>query len=235
MVEFLFFNLIYVTWQRLYLIYLFIYFLGDHGLINTSYEREIKLDKYIDSKQDIRYLGGFTNIFLYTYQNVTETVFEKLKNGSKEKDSHFRVYRKKDLPNYLHAKNSKLLPEIIVLPDPGWVITNEKNNIPYLKGKWERGDHGYDITERKMNPGFMAVGPMFRKGFHKKCIKTVDVYSLMTYILDLVPHKNDGRFGRVKPLLQDFKDERPENIVDMSEVDLDDPVKCPWINWGFQV
>lgn len=73
----------------------------------------------------------------------------------------------------------------------------------------------------------MAVGPMFRKGFHKKCIKTVDLYSLMTYILDLTPHKNDGRFGRVKPLLQDFKDERPEDIIDMSDVDPDDPVKCP--------
>jgi len=201
--------------------------IGDHGMIHTSHTRQILIDDYIDSISTVRYIGGFTNIFYYTYPNSTDEVYRSLKKASEEENSHFKVFRRIDIPEYLHVKNNKRTADILMLPDPGWVVLNKKSNMPpYLKGEWERGDHGYDITERKMSPAFYAIGPSFRSSFRKRCIKTVDIYSLMCYILDLKPHMNDGVFGRIKPFLQDFASQRPEDTINYSFADEDDPIKC---------
>ncbi|XP_057291741.1 bis(5'-adenosyl)-triphosphatase ENPP4-like [Hydractinia symbiolongicarpus] len=176
--------------------------IGDHGHINTSSSRVLQLDDYVDSKHDLRYISGFTNIFLYTKHNKTKSAYEKLKKGSEKEDSHFKVYLKEDIPEDFHVKKNNRTAPILILPDPGWIMTNQKEKVPYLKGDWKRGEHGYSIYERNMNPGFYAFGPMFRQGYRKTFIRTVDIYSLMCFILNLKPHANDGDFDKVKDVFK---------------------------------
>lgn len=82
-------------------------------------------------------------------------------------------------------------------------MVDKKALPPYLKADdWVRSEHGYDSMDRDMNPGFFAFGPAFKRGFKKFCIETVDLYGLMSTIMDIEPSPNDGRFSRVAPLLK---------------------------------
>ena len=78
--------------------------------------------------------------------------------------------------------------------------------VPYLQGDWYRGDHGYDIKHKDMNPAFFAYGPSFKKGYRKKCVHMVDVYGLMCRVLNITCRSNDGRVERIQSLLVDGGD-----------------------------
>ncbi|XP_066920630.1 bis(5'-adenosyl)-triphosphatase ENPP4-like [Clytia hemisphaerica] len=176
-------------------------FVGDHGHITTTSDRMIDLSRLVNLKDDIEGLFGFTNVFLYTKPNKTAKVYKKLKKFS-EKSTTFRVFLKKDIPKYLHVGNNSRTGDILILPEPGWIVVDKTALAEYLqKPNWIRSEHGYDSLNREMNPGFFAFGPMFKKGFKKPCIKTVDLYGLMCKILGMEPSQNDGKFERVKPLL----------------------------------
>ena len=146
-------------------------------------------------------------------------MYKKLKHAVDNTTSHFKVYLKKEIPEYFHIKNNKNTGDILILADPGWFMrTNKENNT---EDDWERGTHGYSNFVRNMNPGFLAFGPMFRAGFRKRCVKTVDIYSLICHILDINAEKNDGNFKRVKPLLKEYAEDIPEDVVDA-----EDPIHC---------
>lgn len=192
--------------------------------MSTSHERQLYLDDIIDLKNDVISVRGFTNVFIYTKDEKTASVFEKLKKASAN-DTRFHVFLKKDIPNYFHIKNSSRTSDILLLAQAGWVIMQSRKWRPhYLKGDWKRGEHGFDNMDRDMNPGFFGYGPMLRSGYKKRCIKSIDLYSLMCYILNIRPHDNDGRFQRMKPFLKDFKDEKEESESYQEEDD--DPIKC---------
>ena len=161
----------------------------------------IDLSKLVNLKDDIEGVFGFTTVFLYAKPNKTAKVYKKLKKIS-EKSTTFRVFLKDDIPKYLHVGNNSRTGDILILPEPGWIVVDKTALAEYLqKPNWVRSEHGYDTLNREMNPGFFAFGPMFKKGFKKPCIKTVDLYELMCKILGMEPGQNDGKFERVKPLL----------------------------------
>lgn len=159
------------------------------------------MDDYFDTKKNVRFIGQFTNVFIYPKAGRTKYIYDKLKKAT---NKHYKVYLKKDIPDKFHIKNNKYTAAILLLPDPGWTVTCDLNKVPYLKGKWERGDHGYTNSEAKMHPAFFAYGPVFRKGYRKKVVHTVDMYNLIAHILKIKPRKNDGQYSRVKSLLSEF-------------------------------
>jgi len=175
--------------------------IGDHGHVNTTHEQIIDMDKYIDTEKDIKHFGGFTNVFLKTNPGKKKYVYDKLKNANK----HWRVWLKEDIPERFHVKNNSRTGDILVLPDPGWVVKNKAGGPEYIDNWFERGEHGYDPRERMMNPAFFGYGPAFRGGVRQRCIQTVDIYSMMTFALGLKPLKNDGDFERVKGFFKIFE------------------------------
>ena len=86
-------------------------------------------------------------------------------------------------------------------------MTTDLRDPPYLKGKWERGDHGYSNEHRVMSPAFFAWGPSFRSGYRVKCIHTVDVYSLMQHLLNMNCKSTDGNWNRIRSVLKNEDDE----------------------------
>ena len=110
---------------------------------------------------------------------------------------------KEEIPPYMHIRNNSRTGDILILPEPGWIVVDKNALPPYLKADdWVRSEHGYDSMDRDMNPGFFAFGPAFKRGYKKFCIETVDLYNLMCTIMDIDPSPNDGRFSRVAPLLK---------------------------------
>ena len=53
-----------------------------------------------------------------------------------------------------------------------------------------------------MHPIFIAAGPAFRKSFTiEKQFETVDIYSLVCFVLGVEPHENEGDFERISQIL----------------------------------
>ena len=181
--------------------------------MTTSADRMIDLSKLVNITQDIEGIFGLTNVFLYTKPNKTRKVYEQLKSEA-DKSTLFRVFLKENIPKYLHIRNNTRTGDILILPEPGWIIVDKPRLPDYLKDpEWVRSEHGYDSMHRDMSPGFFAFGPMFKKGFKKFCIKTVDLYELMCKILGMMPDPNDGKFERVKPLLIDDKNRKKLELL----------------------
>ncbi len=62
-----------------------------------------------------------------------------------------------------------------------------------------------------MHPVFVARGPAFKKNYTTNSLKihSVDVYSLMCFLLNLKPAENNGTFDNIKNLIdENYYDER---------------------------
>lgn len=70
------------------------------------------------------------------------------------------------------------------------------------------GDHGYDNRVDSMHPIFYAFGPVFRRKLLAEPFRSVDIYPLMSHVLQLKERKTNGSFSNVKNLL------RPPNWFD---------------------
>jgi len=108
-----------------------------------------------------------------------------------------KAYRKEELPAHLHYGTNPRLPEVVVIADGGWIA-----GIRPVPSGYNRGDHGYDWKWKEMHSIFYAEGPAFKKGFETDTLYNVDVYNIITRILNIVPAQNDGNPERILPLFR---------------------------------
>jgi len=114
---------------------------------------------------------------------------------------HEQCWRKADIPARLHYGTNPRVPAIVCLAEPGWVIWTH-DFIASLKGGFVYGMHGYDPADPLMGALFVAEGPSFRQGMVHPTFGNVDVYPLLTHLLEIRPEPNDGKFGEVTDMLR---------------------------------
>ena len=114
---------------------------------------------------------------------------------------HEQCWRKADIPARLHYGTNPRVPAIVCLAEPGWVIWTH-DFIASLKGGFVYGMHGYDPADPLMGALFVAKGPSFRQGMVHPTFGNVDVYPLLTHLLEIRPEPNDGKFGEVTDMLR---------------------------------
>ncbi len=174
---------------------------SDHGMSETSKDRMIYLDDYIDFDEVFipRFegkagasLGAFVNIYLE--KNNLDEIYNKLK----DKNPHMRVYKFKDIPKKWYLDNYDRMGDIFIVADAGWLIWGKG-----LKSRYKnppKGMHGFDVFHPEMRASFLAIGPGFKKSFKARPIESVDVYSINAHLLGIKPAKTDGDFERVKEI-----------------------------------
>lgn len=102
---------------------------------------------------------------------------------------------KANIPAYLHYGSNAYIGDIIVLPDLGWLVTDDTDfNVG--------GAHGFDPTYDDMQVMFRACGPDFKKGYTASKFHNVSIYSLLAYLLGITPEKTDGSLEEVKGMLK---------------------------------
>jgi len=93
------------------------------------------------------------------------------------------------MPERFRFSNHYRIPEIIMMADMSYTITNR----PFFE---QRGiiaaTHGYDNMEPEMRTFFAAGGPDFKQGVVVDPFESVHIYELMAYLLRLEPAPNDG-------------------------------------------
>ena len=160
------------------------------------------LDNFFDpaDAERIFWVGEFTQIF--PKPGKEDKIYEAIR---KRLPSTAKIYRRSKLPKRFHLANSKRLAPLIVVPQTGTVVTNKER---YARAEREgnldkvRGGHGYDNRDPLMRATFIADGSKFKKGFTSKPFESVDVYNLMSKILDINAAPNDGKWSRIRKVLK---------------------------------
>ena len=117
----------------------------------------------------------------------------------------WNVYlRDVDMPPRWHFAASYRIAPIFLVPDPGWVIINSKEEFDPEEDEdyYPKGIHGYDNDNELMRSLFLARGPALKYDYPVKPFDNIEVYGIMTNILGIKANPNNGTLpkGRLQRL-----------------------------------
>ena len=154
---------------------------SDHGM--SQIDKLITISDILDPADITEvYYGPMT--LLYT--DHVDKNYKILKESGK----NFKVFKKDELPDELHYKNSKWISPIILIADSGFSIGDSS----------PPGMHGFMLPNNEMNSIFIAKGPRIVKNsnsyFEKENridpFSSINVYEFICNLLDVRPRPNNG-------------------------------------------
>lgn len=167
---------------------------GDHGMVGTCDKKLIFLDdltswieiptewvQYYTPLLAIRPPSG------YSPKDVVAKMNESLKSGKVDNGQYLSVYLKEELPSRLHYAASDRIPPIIGLVQEGYKVEQKRSTRQECGGA-----HGYDNAFFSMRTIFIAHGPQFARGRKVPSFENVQIYNLVTTILNIQGATNNG-------------------------------------------
>jgi len=113
----------------------------------------------------------------------------------------YDCWRRETLPARWHYGTHPRVPPIICQMHEGWdALAGE--DVPARHAGHVRGSHGYDPALASMRAVFIARGPSFVSGTTLPPFDNVDVYPLLTRLLDVPAAPNDGDPRTLQPALR---------------------------------
>ena len=175
---------------------------SDHGMAGYKLRDAIVLDRLFDANAAAKvfWTGEFTQIF--PKPGMEKRIYDAIRSRL---PPTARIYKKVDIPSRFRISKAGRIAPLIIVPQPGTVITNIER---YAKAEREgtldkpKGGHGYDNRHPLMRATFIGYGPNFKTGYVSDPFESVDVYNLMSKILKLKPATNDGKWRRIKKVLR---------------------------------
>ena len=162
---------------------------SDHGMAELSEEKVIYLEDLIDLNS-VDVIDWTPVAMLKPMEGKTEEVYRALK----ENEENYRVYKKEDLPQKYGFTNHYRIPEIIMIADVGYTITNRTF---FEQRGLIAATHGYDHEAPEMRTIFMVSGPSFTPGKTVPAFLALNLYELMAHLLDVEPAENDGKLIQI--------------------------------------
>lgn len=171
---------------------------SDHGMTEISQERYVNIEE-LASCNSCKYFnrGAVMNIFIQD-KNEVGNVYKNLK----QRENHFRVYKREEIPSQYHFNNTHLIGDLFVLADPGWSVGTSKDKDKM--SDYNGGNHGFDNSFLDMHGIFYAIGPSFKKNYKTGTIENVNIYPLLCKILNIIPKQNiDGKLENISFILNE--------------------------------
>ncbi|KAK7272770.1 hypothetical protein RJT34_29593 [Clitoria ternatea] len=163
---------------------------GDHGMVGTCDKKLIFLD---DLGIPSDWVHSYTPVLAirppssHDPADIVAQINGGLNSGKVENGGKLRVYLKEDLPERLHYAASDRIPPIIGLVDEGFKVEQNRTG-----NKECGGAHGYDNAFFSMRTIFIGHGPQFAKGRKIPSFENVQIYNLVTSILNIKGAPNNG-------------------------------------------
>lgn len=167
---------------------------GDHGMVGTCDKKLLFLDDlapWIDVPK--AWVHSYTPLLAIrpppgtAPSLVVSKMNEGLQSGKVENGRRLRVYLKEDLPPRLHYAASDRIPPIIGLLDEGFKVEQKRTERRECGGS-----HGYDNSVFSMRTIFVGHGPQFARGRKIPSFENVQIYNLITSILNIEGAPNNG-------------------------------------------
>jgi predicted AlkP superfamily pyrophosphatase or phosphodiesterase len=161
---------------------------SDHGMSQTSTQRLVAIDDYIDLKT-VDLVDSTPVLGVWPRTATVDEVYRALK----DKHPALTVYKREDVPRELHFNSHPRIPPVIGIASDGWTLTTRSQRTEWQQtGRRTGGNHGYDPRNRSMHGLFIASGPQFRRGVTVPAFESVHLYAMMARVLGLSPAANDG-------------------------------------------
>jgi len=168
--------------------------IADHGM-EPLQGGWVNLDKWADLSQ-----YETAGPLLYAKSEAdAEKAYESLLGAS----DMFKVYRRAQVPSYLHYSSNARVGDPVIVPTGPYSIVAHDPNAKGGSRMPPRGGHGYDPRQiRNMKAIFYATGPDIRTGVTVAPFENVDLYPLIIKILDLKAGPIDGKIGVLQGILK---------------------------------
>ncbi len=168
---------------------------ADHGM-ETLKGGWVNLDKWADLSQ-----FETSGSLLYA---KSETDARKAYQSLLGVSDTFKVYRRAQVPAYLHFNSNPREGDPVVVPTGPFPIVAHDPNSGGGTRMPPRGGHGYDPRQMpSMKAIFLAAGPDILPGVTVASFENVDVYPLIAMILGLHMGPIDGKIGVLQGILKE--------------------------------
>tara|TARA_R110002126_G_scaffold38993_29_gene116097 strand:- start:401 stop:1678 length:1278 start_codon:yes stop_codon:yes gene_type:complete len=175
---------------------------SDHGMAEVPAEQVIVVDNLFDTTKAALTLWTPEIVSIFPKAGELESIYQQLKTGL---PASAKVYRKTDLPERWHYRQSKRVAPLLIIPEPGWRLMQQSQQQRWLarsSANSVTGSHGYDNIAPEMQAIFIGHGPAFARGQTIGPFANIELYNLMCAILEITPAPNDGNPEWAMQLLQ---------------------------------
>ena len=176
--------------------------LADHGMASVPLANSVMIDTLVPINQvqtvSMGVLAGFNPA---SNTPAASSDFAAIERTLEQPQQHMRCWDKTRVPKRLVYGSNPRVPQLLCLADVGWRITTTQYAASHA-GHVSIGEHGYDNADPLMQAVFVAHGPGFLNGTKVPAFPNVDVYPLMTHLLQIPAAPNDGDYDAVKGMLK---------------------------------
>ena len=171
---------------------------SDHGMTWFTPSRQITVSRYLH-KDWYQSIEGNLPANIYAAQRwQQDSIVAALSHVA-----HLHVWRKADIPQWLHYQSDPNIGDVLVLPDEGFLFTDEACH--------DGGVHGFDPAYSDMHALFRAMGPDVRVGENIGAFSNTAVYALVCRLLGISPAPNDGMEDYQRIAIKMFKDGKTQH------------------------
>lgn len=175
---------------------------SDHGMAAVPAGNTVLLDDLLPLDQVQLVSEGIVAGFNPRSHSAGDLAnFAAIEQKLEQPQQHMRCWDKRRIPARLAYGSNPRVPQLVCLANVHWRIAS-RALLAAKKGPLSLGNHGYDNADPLMQAIFIAHGPAFRVGAKVPAFPNVDVYPLMTHLLDIPAAANDGDYDAVKGMLK---------------------------------
>jgi predicted AlkP superfamily pyrophosphatase or phosphodiesterase len=156
---------------------------SDHGMMNLEPEDIILSDHLDFSLLETPPVGAGPVYTLWPKPGKEAEVYRRISTVP-----HLKAYRAGEIPKEFACCRPDRQPPILLVGDPGWSLANSRPT----PGSRTLATHGFDLSRTEMHALFVAAGPDIKPGSTLELAHTIDVYSLLTFLVNVPPELNDG-------------------------------------------
>ncbi|GMP59560.1 hypothetical protein CsSME_00022797 [Camellia sinensis var. sinensis] len=176
---------------------------GDHGMVGTCDKKLFFLEDlspWIEIPQD--WVQSYSPLLAirpppsFSPVDIVAKMNEGLNSGKVENGKNLKVYLKEELPSRLHYSGSDRIPPIVGLIEESFKVEQKRS-----ERKECGGSHGYDNAFFSMRTIFIGHGPQFARGRKVPSFENVQIYNLVTSILNIQGAPNNGTASFPKSIL----------------------------------
>ncbi|XP_078481521.1 venom phosphodiesterase-like [Ciona intestinalis] len=196
---------------------------ADHGMTDISCDRKTSVEDYgVDLDLVFFKSGAFSHIGKSPDRTEwdqfdPQTTYDELR--CKHNETHWLAYQKYGyLPKRYHYTNNDRIDDIVLAMDDRWISEGRKGSYTSCNG----GTHGYDNEYRSMHALFAAHGVAFKRKYETMLpFENIELYNLVTGLLNLDAAPNNGTEGSLNHILQN-----PSPISSQAETEV--PNTCDY-------
>jgi predicted AlkP superfamily pyrophosphatase or phosphodiesterase len=171
-------------------------FVSDHGMTDIDTVNTLTFPKTIDTSRFV-ILNSLALVHMYAKDPADILpAYKELKSSAKD----YEVYLATDLPERWHYSKKEdrynRIGDIILVAQPPKVFKLGPRSVP-------AATHGFDPALPVMHATFYAWGPAFKSNYKIKGFENINIYPLITDILQLkITDPVDGNLKVLKPILK---------------------------------